>query len=116
MGNKMSGCVRIGEHLYGFDERVLKCIGLDGEQAWAERGLGQGAVGATKGRLLVTSDEGELIVVAAEPTGFKELSRTRVIEDGGVYWTPPVIVNGLVYVRGSQGQLVCRDHRIGRSE
>jgi outer membrane protein assembly factor BamB len=111
MRNKMNGCVQLGDYLYGFDEAILKCIDKKGEVKWSERGLGQGALSATVNRLLLTSDQGELIILEATPGEYKELSRTHVIEDGGVYWTTPVILDGLIYVRGSGGQLVCRDHR-----
>ncbi|MCP3915210.1 MAG: PQQ-binding-like beta-propeller repeat protein [bacterium] len=111
MRNKMSGCVLIDGHLYGFDESVLKCIDLDGNVKWSERGLGNGAVTGAPGKLLVMSGKGELIVAKASPEKYDELSKSRVIDAEGVFWTMPVLAGGLIYCRGSQGELVCRDHR-----
>ncbi len=110
MRNKMSGCVLIDGFLYGFDEAVLKCIDLDGNEKWAERGLGQGAVSAAGNRLLIMSGKGELIIAEATPDAYRVFSKTKVVE-GGVCWTTPVIANGLIYCRNSLGTLSCRDHR-----
>jgi len=109
---KVSGVYRWGEALFGFDESMLACIGLDGEERWRVRGLGMGALSIAGGRLLVSSSRGELIVADASPEAYRELSRTSVLE-GGVYWTAPVIADGLVYCRSSLGSLVCLDHRPG---
>ena len=51
-----------------------------------------------------------LLVVEAKPTGYAELSRHKVIEEG-VFWTKPLLVDGLVYLRGSLGDVACLDHR-----
>ena len=111
MKTQMSGAVLLGDHLYGFDDSVLKCFGLDGEERWEERGLGKGALTGAPGRLIVVSSRGELVIAEASPEGFRELSRRRVIEDGGEMWTKPVLVNGLIYARSSKGKLICSDHR-----
>ena len=106
----MTGCTLFEGHLYGFDESMLKCIDLEGNEAWRERGLGKGSVAVAGGRLIVVSSKGELIVATASPEGFEELSRKKVL-DGGEYWTTPVLLNGLIYVRNSLGDLTCLDHR-----
>ena len=110
MANKMTGCVLVNDHLFGFDNQTLKCIDLDGNEKWAERGLGNGTLMASDGRLIVISGKGDLIVADASPGGFTPLSQTRVLE-GGVFWTMPVLANGLIYCRNSLGDIVCRDHR-----
>ena len=97
-------------HLYGFDEAMLKCIDLDGEEQWRVRGLGKGSVAVAGGRLIVLSSKGELIIAEADPEEFRELSRKKVL-DGGEYWTTPVLLDGLIYCRNSEGDLVCLDHR-----
>jgi len=110
MRNQMSGAVPWGDHLYGFDDKVLKCIDLGGKELWRERGLGQGALSIADGKLLVVSEDGELIVAAAEPAGYREFSRRKAV-DGGVCWTVPVLASGIVYVRNHAGELVALDHR-----
>jgi outer membrane protein assembly factor BamB len=110
MRNKVSGCVSWNDHLFGFDESMLKCIDMEGKECWRVRGLGMGTVSLADGKLLVLSSKGELIVAEANGEEFVELSRRKVL-DGGVYWTAPVLLNGLIYCRNSLGQLVCLDHR-----
>lgn len=113
LATSFSGAVLMDGHLYGFDQSVLKCVGLDGEDRWAQRGIGNGAVMGAPGKLLAMSADGELIVFEATPTEFRELSRAKVFDDGARYWTKPVLVDGLVYCRSNEGSLACRDHRKG---
>lgn len=112
MRNKMAGSTLWEDHLYGFDESMLKCINLLGEEQWRVRGLGHGALTIADGHLLVTTSDGELIVAKAGSDGFDELSRRKVI-DGGVFWAGPVLSDGRIFVRGSLGDLACMDHRGG---
>lgn len=110
MVNSFSGCVRMGDYLYGFDKSILKCIDLEGNAMWQVRGIGNGAVCGAGDRILVMGETGELIVASATHEGFEELSRVKLFEEGR-YWTKPILVNGIVYCRSSKGQLVARDHR-----
>jgi hypothetical protein len=110
MKNQMSGSVLIDGHLYGFDGSILKCIDLMGEEKWSQRGIGEGAILGTPDRLVVIGSRGELVIAAASPEKYEELSRKRVIEDGGIFWTRPVLLDGMIYCRSNEGMLVCRDH------
>ena len=110
MKTKMSGSVYWDGHLYGFDDTRLQCLDTDGNEKWSKRGLGMGSLMVANGRLVVMSGKGELIIADASPGGYSELSRTKVLT-GGVYWTMPVLANGLIYCRNSMGDVVCRDHR-----
>ena len=106
----LSGAVLYDDHLYGFDESKLKCVALDGKEMWRKRGLGQGALIASDGRLILMSEKGDLIVAQATPEKYVELSKARVM-DGGASWTTPTLAGGLIFCRNGQGTLVCRDHR-----
>lgn len=110
MRNQMAGSVPWQENLFGFDDKVLKCIDLAGQEKWRERGLGQGALSVADGRLIIMSEEGELVVAEASPAGFHELSRTKVF-DGGTCWTVPVLADGRIYVRNHAGEIAALDHR-----
>ncbi len=110
MRNKMAGCVLVNEHLFGFDESMLKCLDLEGNERWRRRGLGNGSLIAAGERLLILSSRGELVVADASPDGWRELSSERIFDDG-TFWSPPVLAKGRVYLRSSLGQLACRDHR-----
>jgi len=110
MKSKMAGCVLVDGALYGFDESLLECLDLDGQERWRVRGLGNGAVSGGDGKLAVLSSSGELIVARASASAFEELSRVALF-DGGVCWTPPTIAGGRILARNNRGTLVCRDHR-----
>tara|TARA_R110002072_G_scaffold109160_1_gene236355 strand:- start:144624 stop:146843 length:2220 start_codon:yes stop_codon:yes gene_type:complete len=112
MRNKVTACVSHQGNVYGFDESMLRCLDLDGNSKWRVRGLGLGSLSIVGDRLLVLTSDGELIIAEASPAEFRELSRNKVL-DGGVYWTTPVFVGGLIYVRNSLGDLCCLDHRTG---
>lgn len=110
MQTVLSGCVLVGEHLYGFDEGRLKCIDLEGAEKWRKRGLGRGALTAAGARLIVMSEEGELVIVRAAADAYTELSRERILEAGHC-WTTPTLAAGRIFCRNGEGELVARDHR-----
>ena len=43
MRNQLATSVLFEGHLYGFDESILKCVDLDGNEQWRERGIGCGS-------------------------------------------------------------------------
>lgn len=113
MRNHMATSILIDDHLYGIDEAVLKCFDLEGNELWAKRGIGKGAMSAAGDRLLVHTGDGELAVVKVNPDEYEELSRTEVTSGGQECWTMPVLVDGVIYLRSNEGELVARDHRAG---
>ena len=115
MKNHMTGCVLHDGHLYGFDDRRLKCLDLEGNVAWEKSRLGKGALTLAGNRLLILSGRGELVIAEATSEEFKELARTKVLE-GPNCWTTPVLLDGMLYVRNSQGHIACFDHRPDRPE
>lgn len=107
----MNAAVLHDGFLYGFDDRELKCIDLEGNERWSHRGLGLGSLIIAGDRLVVLSDKGRLLVAPASPDAFTPEADIDAVATEGVCWTMPVLVNGLVYLRSSHGELVCRDHR-----
>lgn len=105
-----SGAVEMGDHLYGFDRRVLKCVDSAGKTLWSERGIDNGAVTGAGDRLIVMGGNGELQILRATPKGYELESKAELFDEGR-YWTKPILVNGIIYCRSSKGRLVARDHR-----
>lgn len=97
-------------YVYGFDENVFKCLKLqDGSQQWQEKSLGKGSLMmSADGRLILTSDEGELVVAKTDPQKFDVLARAKVLPKA-LCWTSPVLANGRIYLRNTPGDFVCVD-------
>ncbi|MCH7603768.1 MAG: PQQ-binding-like beta-propeller repeat protein, partial [Planctomycetes bacterium] len=113
MRNKMTGSVLWMDHLYGFDESILKCIDLDGKEQWRKRGLGAGSLILAGGRLVIVDAKGEVVIVEATPEKYTELSRQKFLTGGGSFWTLPVLSHGLIYCRSGKGEMACLDFRTG---
>lgn len=100
-------------HLYGmfqfkeYGTGALKCVELaTGKVKWSKPGFGPGNVILLGGQVLALSDAGELVVVDAMPSAYKEVSRAKVVS--GKCWSTPVVSNGRVYVRSTK-EAACFD-------
>ena len=110
MRTHMSAPVLIDGFLYGFDDNRLVCLDWKtGAQKWTEKSPQKGALMAAGNKLIVLGESGRLAIVEATPTAYKEISATQVAD--GRYWTMPVLSDGRIYVRNSDGHLVCLDVR-----
>ncbi len=112
MSNHFSSSVVIGDHLYGIDGNAgrghLRCLSVeDGSEKWAHNS-GFGGLMAAGDRLIVLNETGQLSIVAASPTGYRELSSAQT-PLGRLCWTAPVLANGMIYCRNDKGTLVCVD-------
>lgn len=105
--NHFSSPVVDGDHIYGFDNATLKCIGLtDAGLAWAKRGLGKGSLIAADGHLYVLSDSGKLLLVRATPEAYREMGSIQALE--GRSWTAPTLSGGRIYLR-NHSEMVAYD-------
>ncbi len=94
-------------HAYGFDVSVFCCIDLaDGKRCWkgGRYGRGQVLLLADQSLLLVVSERGEAILLAADPQRPRELGRFQAIE--GKTWNSPVIAQGRLFVRNAE-EIAC---------
>ncbi len=97
-------------YLYGIHGNVggtsLKCVvPATGEVKWTQRMGKMAALMMADGKLIVSTDPGELIVCKADPAGYQKLCSAKL----GVknVWTMPVLSGGRIFVRGFSGDLVC---------
>ena len=97
-------------NLYGFDENKLKCLDFrTGKEKWSEGSLGKGALMmTTDGRMIIMSDQSELAIARADPSGFKAIARAQILPKGKC-WTVPTLANGRIYARNTRGDVVCID-------
>jgi outer membrane protein assembly factor BamB len=90
-------------HAFGFDGRILACVDLeDGQRRWkgGRYGHGQLVLLPDHDLLLVLSEKGELVLVAAVIDEFRELARFPAIE--GKTWNHPALVGDVLLVRNAQ--------------
>lgn len=107
-----SSPVAVGGHLYGLGpERNLFCVDTKtGAVKWSKGGFATQsaekshlALVAVGGNLLALTETGELVLVAADPTGYRELGRTQAC---GSNWCNPAYADGRLYLRDAK-ELIC---------
>jgi outer membrane protein assembly factor BamB len=105
-----SSPVAFGDFVYGFHGRqerapVLRCISLkDGKVMWEAPSMGAGNLIRAKDKLLVLSEDGELIIAEASPEGFRALHRQQILGTGArAHFS---LSNGRLFAR-DQRRLVC---------
>ena len=59
---------------------------------------------ADQGLLLVTTENGEVLLLAANPERNQELCRFRALE--GKTWNHPVVAHGRLYIRNAE-EMAC---------
>jgi len=97
-------------YIYGFDESRLRCIDFkDGRVKWTDSSMGKGALMMSgDGRMVIISDEGELVIAKADPEKFVSISRSQILPKSKC-WTTPILANGKIYARNANGDMVCVD-------
>jgi outer membrane protein assembly factor BamB len=93
--------------LYGFDGSLFCCVDVKtGKRHWKEGRYGHGQVLllADQPLLLVVTESGEAVLVAANPDRHEELGRFQALE--GKTWNHPVIAHSRLYVRNAE-EMAC---------
>ena len=108
--NKFNSSVLYQGYIYGFDESILECFDpKTGEVKWKGGRYGYGQLLLAGGYLVITTEQGELVLVRATPDSPQELARFQAIE--GKTWNIPAIDHGLLLVRNTE-EMAC--FRLGR--
>jgi outer membrane protein assembly factor BamB len=110
--NHLGGMVLVGDHVYGTNDRNLRCLELKtGKLVWENRCVGKGEVMVADGNLIVRSQDGKgtIALVEASPAGYKEHGRFDQPERSKKNsWPHPVVSGGKLYLR-DQDVLLCYD-------
>lgn len=107
-----SSCVTLDGYLYGFHGRQeagadLRCIELKtGRVLWRQPGLRSGTLTLANKEILVLTERGELIRIAASPKTFNVLQRSKVTREEVRAF--PALAHGRFYFRGKK-KLICID-------
>ena len=111
-----SNPIVFGQHVYGLGPaKNLICLEVEtGKIAWSKEGYFTTAANVAHAaflgmgeNILVATDGGQLVLMAADPAEFRELSRAQVC---GLNWCSPAYADGRLYIRDgikSTGNLFC---------
>lgn len=94
-------------HAYGFDGAIFCCVELtSGTRRWkaGRYGHGQVLLLADQPLLVVLTETGEAVLLAARPDRHEELGRFSALE--GKCWSHPVIAHGRLFIRNDE-QMAC---------
>ena len=100
MKNKFNSSVLHEGFVYGLDEGILVCVDVNtGERKWKGGRYGYGQVVLASGHLIITTDQGELVLVRATPDQLAEVARFSALQ--GQTWNYPAIAGGRLLVRNA---------------
>lgn len=100
MKNDFSTSVHHDGFIYGLDQGILACIdAASGELKWKGGRYGNGQVLLASGHLIITTDDGEVVLVRATPAGHQELARMSAVE--GETFNHPALADGFLLVRNA---------------
>lgn len=103
---KQASPVKVGRAIYGLHNGTLVCLDVaTGKRFWRGKTYGQGQILAVKDALLIQSEQGQLALVPADTTGFRELGRVDVF-GGHRTWNTPALVGRYLYLRNDV-EMVC---------
>ena len=92
-----------GKYAFGFDGSIFACVDLEtGKRLWKRGRYGSGQVLLVPSQklLVVLSEKGELVLLAADPEKHTELHRFQALE--GKTWNHPVVSDGRLFVRNAK--------------
>ncbi len=85
---------------YGLNDGILECVDLsNGKRKWKKGRYKQGQLLLVGSKLLISSEAGQLILVATDPNEFRELASMPVI--GDVTWNTPALSGNRLLIRNS---------------
>ena len=112
MKNRFGSAVLHDGFIYGFDEAIFGCIdAATGELKWKGGRYGYGQVILASDRLIVITEDGDLVLLAPNPERHEELVRFPVLE--GKTWNHPALDGGILLVR-NLAEMAAFDLRVAR--
>ncbi|HZL35498.1 MAG TPA: PQQ-binding-like beta-propeller repeat protein [Tepidisphaeraceae bacterium] len=107
MKPSFSDMVYYNGYLYGFDGTVFCCIDAStGARRWRDGhyGAGQVVLLADQGVMIVSSEDGQVVLLRCNPDRHEELGQIQAIT--GKAWNHPAVAGDRLYVR-SDGEMAC---------
>jgi outer membrane protein assembly factor BamB len=99
--SKFANLLQLDGFIYGLDDGALVCLDAStGELKWKGERFGHGQMILVGSVLLLTSENGDVVLVEPNPTEFRELTRVKVFS--GKTWNPPALAGDLLLVRNDR--------------
>jgi outer membrane protein assembly factor BamB len=117
LSTQCSGGVLSKGHIYGFNGVInrkgqLRCLDAKtGAVRWTQEDM-MGGLMIADGKLIIALVPGSLVIADATPDAYRELARAAKVTDGEC-WTMPVLSNGRIYMRTTDGALYCMNAGAG---
>lgn len=97
---KFTSCVIKDGNAFGLNDGILECVDLsNGKRLWKKGRYRHGQVLLVGDELLITAENGSLVLVAADPNEFRELATMPVI--GDVTWNTAALSGDRLLMRNS---------------
>ncbi|TWT34469.1 outer membrane protein assembly factor BamB family protein [Blastopirellula retiformator] len=95
-------------YIYGLNDGLLECVeASEGDRQWRQRGFGHGQLLLVGDKLLVMTEDGELVMVDATPDEYREEGRFQALESEiSPNWNNLCITGDLMLVRNAE-QAAC---------
>jgi outer membrane protein assembly factor BamB len=101
MKNRQSSSVLHDGFIYGLDEGILACLDAStGALKWKGGRYGHGQVLLVGDYLVITTEDGDLVLVAATPDSRQELAHVTILNDET--WNVPALADGILLVRNTK--------------
>jgi outer membrane protein assembly factor BamB len=101
MKNRQSSSVLHDGFIYGLDEGILACIdATTGALKWKGGRYGHGQLLLAGSYLIVTTEDGDLVLVAATPDSRQELAHVQVFDDET--WNGAALADGILLIRNTK--------------
>lgn len=88
----------IQDHIYGLDDGIFTCVDLkNGERKWKEGRYGHGQALQVGAHILLTTEQGEVVLIEPNPFELKEVARLKVFDEKT--WNPPALAGPYLLLR-----------------
>jgi outer membrane protein assembly factor BamB len=97
---KFNNAVHHNGAIYGMDDGIMAAMAVaTGKRLWKGGRYGFGQLLLAQGHLVVTSEQGEVVLVKATPERHEEVARFEAID--GKTWNVPAMADGILLVRNT---------------
>ncbi len=98
MKAKFTNLVFHNGHFFGLDDGMFACIDAErGRRKWKDGRYGHGQILLRGGHILVMAENGDVVLLEANPERHVELTRFAALD--GKTWNPPALANDYLLVR-----------------